>query len=158
MHQIKEWTIACHAQLVWAAKRVKASSSNLKLAKKDSIKMNQVRNSVNLAQTPSSAQKDPKLAITATEENSLTQLQNSAPIALQDTSAKSASRWWSVARVPLLRQELKLAQNALKVTSVPREPKSQLSVTTWRSASLVLIRTDLEIASINAQCVNLQNC
>ena len=123
---------------------------------KDSIKMYQVRKNVNLAQTPSSAQQDPPLAITATEENSLTLLQNSALIALQDTSAKSASRWSFVARVPLLKQELKPAQNVLKVTSVPKVPKNLHSVTTWRSASLVPIRTDLEITSINAQCVNLQ--
>ena len=133
-----------------------ASLPNLKLAKKDSFKMNQVRKNVNLAQIPTSAQLDLSLAITVTEENSSTQPQDFVSSALQVTSAKSVNRWSFVARVPLLKQELRPVQNALKVTSAPKEPKNPHSVTTWRSASLVPIRTDLEISSINAQCANLQ--
>ena len=135
---------------------MKASLPNLKLAKRDSFKMNQVRKNVNLAQIPTSAQPALSLAITVTEENSSTQPQDFVSIALQVTSAKSVSRWSFVARVPLLKQELRPVQNALKDTSAPKEPKNPHSVTTWRSASLVPIRTDLEITSINAQCVNLQ--
>ena len=120
------------------------NSLNQNFAKKEHTKMSQAKLSASLALIPTIAQLDPKLVISASQENSSIPKLVFALTALLDTSALWVNRWISVIREPSLRLGLKSAQSAHKVTSVKKVPRSPPLATTWRNARQVLQRTETE--------------
>ena len=119
-------------------------SLNQNFAKKEHTKISQAKLSARLALIPTIAQRDPKLVISASQENSSIPKLVFALTALPDTSALWVNRWISVTREPLLRLVLKSAQSAHKVTSVKKAPQSLPLATTWRNARQVPQRTETE--------------
>ena len=120
------------------------NSLNLNFAKKEHTKMNQAKLSARPALIPTIAQLDPKLVISASQENSSIPKLVFALTALLDTSALWVNRWISVTREPSLRLVLKSAQSAHKVTSAKKAPQSLPLATSWISAKQVPQRTETE--------------
>ena len=111
--------------------------------KKAHTKISQAKLSAKLALIPTIAHLDPKLVISASQENTSTQL-DFVLIALLDTSVLLANRWISVIKEPLLRLVPRCAQSAQKVTSVWKALESLPLATTWRNAKQAPTRTETE--------------
>ena len=144
LHFTQVWHTVNLAKLVnTASSKMVKDSLNQNNVKKAHTKISQAKLSARLALIPTIAHLDPKLVISASQENTSTQL-DFVLIALLDTSVLLANRWISVIREPSLRLVPRCAQSAQKVTSVRKALESPPLATTWRNAKQAPQRTETE--------------